>query len=147
MSEMVVGGSKYSDEERTQAAIHYAITGLLTKTSKATNIPQSTLSSWTKQSWWDDLIATVRSEKTQEHRAQFSKILDLAQDRMIEGMPNATAQQAAIIGGVAFDKLRLIDNQPTSITSKDSGLEAMVKKFEAIADSYNERQAKVISEQ
>ncbi len=116
MSSMVPTGSKYTDDQRTEAAIQYEVTGSFKKTSKITGIPKSTLQDWAKTEWFIELTVTVRSEKKLRHRARFSKIVDMAQAQTIKELPNATAQQAAIIGGVAFDKLRLIDNQPTSIT-------------------------------
>ena len=147
MSDMVPTGSKYSDQERMSAATQYAITGLLTKTSKSTGIPETTLSSWTKSDWWVEAIAKVRSEKTEEHRARYSEILSLSQDRMVEDMPNATAQQASIIGGVAFDKLRLIDNQPTSISGKAESMSTLANEFRALSAKWEEKQSRVVSTQ
>lgn len=144
---MVAGGSKYSDEERTQAAIHYAVTGSLVKVERALGIPNTTVCTWKKQSWWDELVATVRSEKLEEHRAIYVSIVDKAQKRVLKDLPNASARDAMIIAGTATDKVRLHDGMPTSITQSATGLDAMVKKFEAIADSYNERQARVVSNQ
>ena len=147
MSDMIPTGSKWSDEDRTQAAIHYAVTGSLTKVEKALGIPDSTVCAWKQQSWWDELVGKVRNEKLEEHRAIYIEIVDKAQAQTLKALPKATAQQAMIIAGTATDKVRLHDGKPTSITKSATGLDAMVKKFEAIADSYNERQARVVSNQ
>ena len=145
MSDMVPTGSKYTDEQRIEAATQYAVTGLLSKTSQATGIPDSTLSEWTKTEWWVDVIGRVRSEKTDEHRARYSEILTLAQDRTVEALPTATAQQAAVIGGVAFDKLRLIDHQATSISGKAESMTALAQEFRRLSEQWEEKQVNVVS--
>jgi transposase-like protein len=138
-------GVSWTREQKQDAALQYAINGSLVKTRKATGIPETTLSNWRRNDdEWLELIAEVRSEKTDEHRAQYSKILDLAHKQTIKELPNATAQQASIIGGVAFDKLRLIDNQPTSISSTTGGMKALVDKFNDLADKWDEKQARVV---
>ena len=112
-----VARTEWTKEDRQQAAIEYEVLGSFTKTSKSLGIPKQTIHNWSKEEWWVELTGQVRTEKTAQHRAQYSLIVDLAQDRIIEDLPNATAQQASVIGGIAFDKLRLIDNQPTSISA------------------------------
>jgi len=66
---------------------------------------------------------------------------------MVEDMPNATAQQASIIGGVAFDKLRLIDNQPTSISGKAESMSTLANEFRALSAKWEEKQSRVVSTQ
>ncbi len=116
MSKLVTNGSKYSDEQRTQAAIHYAVTGSLVKTEKATGIPDSTIGTWKKQDWWVELVGSVRDEKGEEHRAMYSQIVDKAQRITLEKLPDASAAQANLIACQATDKVKLHDGMPTSIT-------------------------------
>ncbi len=116
MSILVTNGSKYSDEQRTQAAIHYAVTGSLVKTEQATGIPDSTIGTWKKQDWWVDLVGSVRNEKGEEHRAMYSQIVDKAQRITLEKLPDASAAQANLIACQATDKVKLHDGMPTSIT-------------------------------
>ena len=120
MGKQVSKGSKYSDEERTEAAIQYELKGTFRRTFKATGIPVSTLQNWSQTEWWVDVQAIVRTENTQRMRSRYSKIVDKAQTQILKELPNATAQQASIVAGVAFDKMRLIDNKPTSITAQDN---------------------------
>ncbi len=120
MGKQVSKGSKYSDEQRTEAAIQYEIIGSFKKTSKAVGIPKSTLQDWAKKEWWLEVGVIVRDENTQRMRSRYSKIVSKAQTQILKELPNATAQQASIVAGVAFDKMRLIDNKPTSISSQDN---------------------------
>ncbi len=120
MGKQVSKGSKYSDVERTEAAIQYEITGSYRKTSKRTGIPDTTLRDWSKKEWWVEVGVIVRDENTQRMRSRYSKIVSKAQAQTLKMLPKATAQQASIVGAVAFDKMRLIDNKPTSITAQDN---------------------------
>ena len=139
---------EYSDEDRRQAAIQYAINGNLAKVARSTSIPRTTLIQWSKLSLWDDVIVEVRHEKSQEHIAQYNIMVDMAQTKAIELIPSITsAREATLVACMSQDKGLLLQGKPTSITKSSTGLDAMVKKFEAIADSYNERQTRVISNQ
>jgi len=147
MNKLVARGSKYTDEQRISAAVIYAAKGTYSAVIREMNIPKSTLSNWSKADWWDDVLVEVRTEKRNKHRAMYSKIIDEAQQQTLDKLPDANAAQAHLIACQATDKVRLHDGMPTSITKNATGLDAMVKKFEAIADAYNERQARVVSVQ
>ena len=137
MSKLVTNGSKYSDEQRTQAAIHYAVTGSLVKTEEATGIPDSTIGTWKKQDWWEELVGNVREKKGEEHRAMYSQIVDKAQRITLEKLPHASAAQANLIACQATDKVKLHDGMPTAITGKAESKEDLLKKFADIAREYN----------
>ena len=120
MGKQVSKGSKYSDVQRTEAAIQYEIIGSYRKTAQAVGIPENTLRDWSKKEWWVEVCVIVRDENTQRMRSRYAKIVNKAQAQTLKKLPEATAQQASIVGAVAFDKIRLIDNQPTSITTQDN---------------------------
>ena len=63
MSKMVAGGSKYTDQQRTEAAIQYAVMGNMKAVAKIIGIPRTTLVSWKKSDWWDTAVENVRSGK------------------------------------------------------------------------------------
>ncbi len=147
MSKLVTNGSKYSDEQRTQAAIHYAVTGSLVKTEQATGIPDSTIGTWKKQDWWEELVGSVRNEKGEEHRAMYSQIVDKAQRITLEKLPDASAAQANLIACQATDKVKLHDGMPTSITGKAESMSSLAKQFDALAQSFKEKQVNVVSVQ
>ncbi len=147
MSKLVTNGSKYSDEQRTEAAIHYAVTGSLVKTEEATGIPDSTIGTWKKQDWWEELVGSVRNEKGEEHRAVYAKIVDKAQKQTLDKLPDANAAQAHLIACQATDKVRLHDGMPTAISGKAESTASLVKQFEQIARSFKEKQVNVVAVQ
>ncbi len=71
MGELVNGRSKYSDEDRRRAVVEYCVSGLMSKVSECTDIPETTLATWkNKTDWWDDLVVAVRSEINEQILAQ-----------------------------------------------------------------------------
>ena len=72
--------------------------------------------------------------------------LEVSEDYELRRIPMA-GKDLIVGGAVVYDKQRLHRNQPTSITKNAHDLDAMVKKFEAIAAAHNERQARVVSVQ
>jgi hypothetical protein len=148
-------GSKYDNQQRIEAVVHYMVHGSLTKTAKACSIPLTTLHDWTKCEWWPLLIEQVRSEKEVEFQAGFSRIVDAAieqiEDRLEHGDVKLvktkdgysqqrvpiSAKDATVVAGITYDKLRLSLNLPTSIRStSDNSLEALAEKFKKIARDY-----------
>ncbi len=111
----------WTREQKTQAAIQYAIEGNLRKIERDQGIPEPTLSDWKNNDpLWVELIDQVRSEKAEEHRAQYVQIVDLAQQQVIAKIGDASAAQANLIACQATDKIRLHDGMPTSISSQDN---------------------------
>jgi len=147
MSKLVTNGSKYSDEERTQAAIHYAVTGSLVKTEEATGIPDSTIGTWKKQDWWEELVGSVRDEKGEEHRANYVEIIDKAQKQTLKALPKANAAQAHLIACQATDKVRLHDGMPTAITGKSDDMNSLAQEFRKLSEQWEEKQVNVVAVQ
>ncbi len=147
MSKLVTNGSKYSDEQRTQAAIHYAVTGSLVKTEDATGIPDSTIGTWKKQDCWVELVGSVRNEKGEEHRAMYSQIVDRAQRITLEKLPDASAAQANLIACQATDKVKLHDGMPTAITGKADSMNSLAQEFRKLSQQWEEKQVNVVATQ
>ena len=134
---MVAGRSKYTDEDRTQAAIHYAVSGSFAKIEQDLGIPDSTVAEWVKADWWDDIISTVRAAKADEHRATYSQIVDLAQNKALELIPKMTdAKAALIIAATATDKVRLADNLPTTIRGDSESMKDLAAKFALLSQEH-----------
>jgi len=135
---------RYSDKIREQAAIEYALNGNMDRVSRDMNIPKSTLGTWKVQDWWDAITEQVRTEKASEHRATYARIVDEAQQQTLAKLPEATAAQANIIAATATDKVRLLDNMPTSITSKTETMTDLAKQFQALARDIKAKTVQVI---
>ena len=158
-------GSKYTDEDRRRAVLEYALTGSFTKVAKSMGIPRRTINDWKQSEWWDEMDAAVRHEKNDQILAKNEEILDLAQRELVERLENGDTQlvrtkdgvkkhrvpvkakELGIIGGIAFDKRQIGLNQPTFISSKTAGIEALAKQFEQLASQWHEKQKDVVSVQ
>lgn len=176
MSELVVGGSKYSDSQRRQAALEYSIQGVMTKVAKSTGIPRQTLDGWLKSSWWEQAVGEVRQGKEDLIRQHEEIILasnteiaikagEVVMDRLehgevklirkgdgyVERRVPVSARDAVLAGGLSQDKRRTQLNLPTSISSHLKGkekIEALIKQFQDIAHAHRaELKASVVSEQ
>ena len=117
MSNMVEKGSKYTDEQRTDAAVQYAVLGNMKQVSKRTGIPRSTIIGWKDKDWFNELVTTALSEKREQHIAKYVQIVDAAQDITLVKLPEASAAQAHLIACQATDKGQLLAGLPTSISS------------------------------
>ena len=138
-------GSHYSDEERNQAAIEWSVLGNMAQVSRNLGIPESTLCTWKQTDWWVAQVEELRTAKADEIRAKYVAIVQASQDQVIEELPNATAQQAATVGAIAFDKIRLQDNAPTTIRGTSSSLKELSDAFKAEFERY--RSENVVSVQ
>jgi hypothetical protein len=157
-------GSKYGNEDRINAVVSYLINGTYTKAEKATGIPASTIRTWAKSEWWQQLSVEVRALKEEEFRAGFSRLIDAGiartEDALLEGEIKLVktkegyeerrvpvgAKDATTIAAIAYDKLRLSENLPTAITQSESS-KSLQAQLEELSDRLNEREKKIVSEQ
>ena len=149
MSDMVPTGSKYTDEQRTQAAIQYAIQGSFAKIEQELSIPKSTVHSWKQEEWWVEIVEQVRTEKADELDGVLTQLIDNSYAHALSELEkgNVTYSQAVIGGSVAYDKQRLGRNQPTSISGKAESMSSLANEFRALSAKWEEKQAKVVSTQ
>lgn len=132
-------GERWPDDKRMEALNVFAVTGSYTKAEQHTGIPNNTICQWREEDWWVDGLARIREEKQEEHRAMFVELQEQAIEQAKAKLPDATAQQAATIAGIAFDKTRLIDNQPTSIQGKTVDLDALARRFKELSIKHDPR--------
>ncbi len=147
MSNLVMTGSKYTDQQRMEVVVLYAISGNAKKVAKATGIPRTTIVGWKKAEWWQDAVTSVRSEKADEHRAKYSELVDKAQQVALEKLPEASAAQANLIACQATDKIRLHDGMPTEITGQAESMNSLAAEFRALSAKWEEKQARVVAVQ
>ena len=135
---------RYPDKTRKEAAIAYAINGNMSQVARDMNINVNTLKSWSDSDLWVDTIADVHQAKASEHRAMYSKVVDAAQRQTLATIDSATPAQASLIACQATDKVRLLDNMPTSITSKTETMTDLAKQFQALARDIKAKTVQVI---
>jgi len=159
---MSVTGSSYTAQDRLQAATLFIASGNCRKVAENTNIPHRTVIEWSNQEWWHDTIAMLRLEKSEEIDAMYQEVIELGLNAQIDRIRHGdivltkegdqvrkpvSLRDVATATAIGLDKLRLIRNQPTTI-SGSTGVEA---KLEALAGKMVElsarQDAKVVSEQ
>lgn len=137
-------------DEKLSAVCTYLTSPSMVATAKSVGINRKTLVQWKTTDWWDTEQTRLQHEKAEQHRHEYSKIVDKAQKQIFTKLPEATAAQAIVIAGIATDKIRLSDNMPTSI-SGDQGtseaIKALADEFKALSDAYKAKDVKVIDEQ
>ncbi len=148
--------------------MNYMVQGTLTKASEICGIPLTTLYDWKQTEWWDALAEEVRSQKEEEHHAGFSRIIEAAIKRVEDALEHGEtklvkikdgyeerrvpvgAKDALMIAAISYDKKRLSENLPTSI-SASTGTQGIQARLEEIADQMLEleriKKAKLVSEQ
>jgi len=134
MGDLVKSGSKYSDQQRMEVAVLYAVTGNAKQVAKETGIPRTTIVGWKGQDWWQDVVEQIRAQNTDKALAKYAQMVDKAQDIALEKLPDASAAQASIIAATATDKGRLLLNQPTSITGKSTSIDDLAREFNKLAN-------------
>jgi hypothetical protein len=148
-------GSQYSNEQRIEAVTHYMIMGTLARASRACDIPLTTLHDWKKTEWWGALAESIRNEKEDEHHAAFSRIIDKATKRAEDALEHGEtklvktkdgyeerrvpvgAKDALMIAAISYDKKRLSENLPTSITQSE-GSKGIQAKLEELSERITE---------
>jgi hypothetical protein len=87
-------------------------------------------------------------EKQSEHIAKYNQIVDLAQDKAIELIPDVTsAREATLIACMAQDKGQLLQGLPTAIRGESDSIKKLAMEFRRIADDHDAIQASVVSTQ
>ncbi len=139
----------WTKDQKTEAAIHYAVYGSLAKIERDLGIPKSTACIWKNKgdAVWVETVEQVQTEKGEEHRAMYVKIVDKAQKQVIKALPKASAKEAMIIAGVGTDKVRLHDGLATSITGKAESMNSLAAEFRKLSQQWEEKQARVVAVQ
>ena len=154
LSEYSFQGSKYGAQERILVVAAYLIQGSVTKASETTGIPKTTIRDWQNKDWWGPLSDEVRSQKENEFRAGFTRIIQSAlvqvEDRLENGdvklvrtkdgyaerrIP-VSARDATLVAAINYDKLRLSLNMPTAINATQKSLGELSDEFQRIARQY-----------
>jgi len=127
---------KPADIER--AAIRYCIEGTVLGTSRLESIPETTIINWkdTGRQEWVDAIESYRDQNNDRFISTANKIIDKATEVTLDKLPEASAQQAATIGAIYYDKQRLALSLPGSYTASGSTVEQLARQFKALASTH-----------
>ena len=133
----------YSFEGKYRAAAAVVASGSVEGASRQTGIPASTIRDWGKDEEFKKFGQEIRAEYGDKIKSNLAQIVkegtDQIQDRIKDGdyildkkgkmiRRPMSGRDLTITTGVAFDKLRVLEGQPTQIIRQDDGL-SMVRKL------------------
>jgi len=153
--------NKLTIENRYRAAAALVASGNSKDASRESGIPASTIRHWAHND--DDfqiICQEIRTEFGERIKHQLAEIIHESAKETLDRVKNGDVirdtktgelvrvpikgRDLAIIGGVAFDKLRLAESQPTAIVqheNSEDSIKRFTEKFEAIAGAYQRRDA------
>ncbi len=142
--------TKHTRTDRYKAAAALVATGNSKAASRESGIPASTIRHWSKND--DDFLLMCQEIKTEfgeKIKYKFAEIINESADQTLDRLQNGDVirdtktgelvrvpikgRDLAIIGAVAFDKLRLAENQPTNIIQHENSEEHLKR----LADQCN----------
>jgi hypothetical protein len=154
---------KYTREDRYKAAALFIGTGNSMAVSRETGIPASTIRHWLQHDGDFQMICQeYQAECGEKWRYKYAQIIDEATDQVLDRIRNGDfvrdtktgelnrvpvkAKELTIIEAIHFDKLRLLESQPTKITrhESDANLERLVAQFSAIGEADGDEAARLI---
>ena len=150
--------SKYTPEDRYRAAAAFVTSGNSIAAAEQTGIPASTIRHWSKndeefigmcQEIWCEYGAEVKAGLAQIIRESGEQVLDrIRQGDVIRDAKTGELVRVpmkgkglAIVGAVAFDKLRIAENQPTQIVRREDSQQQLMRlkeQFAAIERAHRE---------
>lgn len=129
----------YTQEEKYAAAAHYYQFHNMKRLERDLNIPVPTVQGWRETIWWDDLTKQVIKDTEAKTRSRGLEIIEKAQEEILDRLVNGDVvvskvgtlirkpvalRDALFTFLTTFDKNRIINMQPTKVTS---GTEAVVE--------------------
>ncbi len=158
-----VKARSYTDDQKINAAVLYAHKGTFCAVARDTGIPRTTLIGWSKQALWDDELVKARHQISEHILAQNLAIATKANEVVLDRLENGDSvvtkdgvisvpmkgRDAAVVGGIMQDKAARGLGLPTQIHAQtaDAQIQAFIKEFKEISESYREKQVKVVSTQ
>ena len=151
--------TKYTREDRYRAAAALVASGNSIAAFRESGIPASTIRHWSHNDGDFQLMCQeIRTKFGEKIKYKLAEIIDESADQTLDRLRHGDVvrdtrtgelvrvpikgKDAAIIGAVAFDKLRLAENQPTNIVRHESEQERtqrLLQDFNAIAEADQRR--------
>ena len=151
---------KYTLEDRHRAAASLISCCNSIAASRECGIPASTIRGWRQHDLpFQEICQELMAEIGESMKFRYAQIIEASADELLDRIQNGDpvmdrttgeitripvkARDLAIAGGVTFDKMRLLDHQPTRITATH-GVEALAKQFEQLSEQWQEKQTTVV---
>ncbi len=144
-----MGFPKISMEIKREAARLFLVSENRAEAARKLGIHHTNFTNWQRQPWFQEMLETMRSEIEEDSKARLRLLAQesdsVALDRLRNGDSRVakdgtlisvpmSGRDAAVIGAIARDKLRLAEGKPTRITAS---LDAIVKMREQMTRSVN----------
>jgi hypothetical protein len=142
----------YPEDKRIEAAAIYAATGHLGRTSELTKIPESILSGWRRQDWFQALLREIWQENNEKIDAKSTEIISKSLDAVIDRLDNGdfhvtrdgklmrkpiNAKELSLVHAINVDKRQLLRGLPTSRSESGSGeAQKTVDRLEKLAETF-----------
>jgi len=145
--------TKYTREDRYKAAAALVVTGNSIAASSESHIPASTIRHWSQHDEDFQLMCQeIRTEFGEKIKYKLAQIINESADQTLDRLRNGDVvrdsktgelirvpmkgKDTSIVGGIAIDKLRLAENQPTAIVQRESSdeyLQRLAERFAAMS--------------
>ena len=147
--------TRHTREDRYRAAASLVATGNSKAASRESGIPASTIRHWAYNDEDFQLMCQeVRTEFGERIKYKLAEIVNESTDQALDRLRNGDVirdnktgelvrvpikgKDAAVIGAICFDKLRLAESQPTRIIQHESGEHSrrLAQQFQAIGKAH-----------
>jgi hypothetical protein len=157
----------YSKQDKKKACIMYWTKGTVKGAAKELGMPRETLRTWMGQEWWADITLEVRDAVEDQLEVDLVEVLTLSMDRIKDSLTEGdeklvwnpvlkehvkervmpTGIQASTMMGISYDKRRIGQNMPTSITEQSGGkqMQQLMENFQKLAQENAQIKVKKIN--
>lgn len=139
--------TEYTDEQKRIMAIHYASTGSLKRVADATGYPLTSIG-YTRDNWdeWEDVVEQVRSERSQQHIALYNDLIDAAQAKALELLPECkSAREAALVAAISQDKSLVLQGRPNTISSNAQSMNQLAQQFRELSAQFADKSLRMVN--
>lgn len=145
-----LGEGLIGSEAKINVLLHYALHGSIKEAAEFAKVDHRTVTRWKQtSSWWDTEIAKVRKVKTDELEGKYSKIIEAANEQIMDRIEKGDykldkygnqvrlpmgGRDLVMVSAILFDKQRLLKGEATHITGKTTTLEELMNQFEKMSN-------------
>ena len=154
----------YTDVEKMAVVVQYSLSLNMVQVAKDLGLERNTIKNWPQQDWWAVMVAENRQTVSELVEAKLNHILNLSHDRVISSLTEGdeklvvdpktrehvikhvmpSGKESATIGGITFDKLRILNNQPTTIKADSGNMIKLMEDFRRLSRSYEAKRVSSI---
>ena len=147
-------GLTFSQADKRRAVAAFMVSGRDQDAADEIGASHTTIHRMRKKEWWKELEKEIAAQLSRSHVAKLHSVIQEANDELLDRLRNGDTQvlsngkvvrfpvkarDASFAANLAYEKLRLVNNQPTSI-KQDQGLVALAQTFQQIAEQYSQTQ-------